>query len=330
MYRRMFAGFCIVSALSLIIFVMGAQSASKEPAKYPAKAVTVIHGFKPGGGSDQLAQLTGPFLEKVLKQQFVNVYKPGADGAIAWKEVGRNTKPDGYTITTVLTPKTQLNAMVLKNAGYTMADFEPIANMVFDPGVLVVSKNSRFKSVKDIIDEAKKTPGNLSMAHSGNGGDDWFNAVMIERLTGVKFNLVPFEGDGPATQATAGEHVDACTSNISIVVPLVKAGKLRPLAVYTEKRLPMLPDVPTLKELGINLVEGSFRGYLAPKGTPKNIVDTLADAMEKVANDPEYRKICEGNNLIVDFKKGDANRKWLQSQDEKLRKVVQEMNLNKM
>ena len=107
----------------------------------------MVHGFKPGG-SDQLAQITGPFLEKVLKQQFVNVYKPGADGAIAWKEVGKDTKPDGYTLTTCLTPKTQLNAMVNANAGYTMADFEPIANMVFDPGVLVVGINSKFKTVQ--------------------------------------------------------------------------------------------------------------------------------------------------------------------------------------
>jgi tripartite-type tricarboxylate transporter receptor subunit TctC len=90
-----------------------------------------------------------------------------------------------------------------------------------------------------------------------------------------------------------------------------------------------MPDVPTLKELGINLVEGSFRGYLAPKGTPKELIDILADAMEKVANDPEYKKICDSSNLVVDFKKGEANRKWLQEQNEKLQKIVQEMGLGK-
>jgi len=144
--------------------------------------------------------------------------------------------------------------------------------------------------------------------------------------TGVTFNLVPFEGDGPANLAAAGDHVDACTSNISIVVLLAKAGKLRPLAVYTEQRLPMMPDVPTLKELGLNLVEG---GYLAPKGTPEKLIDILADAMEKVAKDPEYKKICDSSNLVVDFKKGEANRKWLQEQNEKLQKIVQEMGLGK-
>jgi tripartite-type tricarboxylate transporter receptor subunit TctC len=229
----------------------------------------------------------------------------------------------------VLTPKTQLNALVLDNAGYAMSDFEPIANMVFDPGILVVAVNSKFKTVNDLVDAAKKSPGTVTLAHSGNGGDDWFNGVMIERLTGAKFNLVPFEGDGPAVQAAAGEHVDACTSNISLVIPLLKAGKLRALGVYTEQRLPSASEVATLKELGINLVEGSFRGYLAPKGTSKEIVDTLADALEKVAADPEYRKLCESNNLLVDFKKGDANRKWLQEQNEKLTKIAQDMGLAK-
>ncbi|MEW8958386.1 MAG: tripartite tricarboxylate transporter substrate binding protein, partial [Moorella sp. (in: firmicutes)] len=101
----------------------GNQSSKIE---YPTKAVTVVHGFKPGGGSDQLAQLVQPFLEKILKQQNVNEYKPGADGAIAWKEVS-NSKPDGYTLTTCLTPKTQLNSLINPNAGYTMDGFEPIA-----------------------------------------------------------------------------------------------------------------------------------------------------------------------------------------------------------
>jgi tripartite-type tricarboxylate transporter receptor subunit TctC len=126
-----------------------------------------------------------------------------------------------------------------------------------------------------------------------------------------------------------GGQVQMMFDNLPSALPQIKAGKLRALAVYTEQRLPAAPDVPTLKELGVNLVEGSYRGYLAPKGTPKEIVDTLADAMEKVANDPEYRKLCDSNNLLVDFKKGDANRRWLQEQDQKLLKIAQDMGLAK-
>lgn len=304
------------------------SASTKEASKieYPTKAVTVEHGFKPGGGSDQLSQLVQPFLEKVLKQQFVNVYKPGADGAIAWKEVA-HSKPDGYTLTTCLTPKTQINYLVNTNAGYTMDDFEPIANIIFDPGVLVVPADSKFKTLKDLLDYAKKNPGQLKLSNSGTGSDDWYNAIMIEKLADVKFNNIPFEGDGPAWQAAAGGHVDASTNNISSVAPLIKGGKLRALAVYTNERLPLFPDVPTLKENGIDFVEGSYRGYLAPKGTPKEIINILADGMEKVVQDPAFKKACSDVSLDIVFKRGDDYKAFLDKELTNIKKIVQEMNL---
>ena len=313
-----------------LLFVMGMTlgvMAASAAEKYPAKAVTVIHGFKAGGGSDQLAQVTQPFLEKVLKQRFVNVYKPGADGAIVWKEVGKDTKPDGYTLTTCLTPKTQLNSMVNANAGYSMADFEPIANMIFDPGILVVAADSKFKTFQDLVDAAKKAPGQIRLSHSGNGGDDWYNGLMIAKLAGISFNMVPFDGDAPAWQAAAGGHVDVCTTNVGVVTGLVQGKKLRGLAVYTEKRLPSISEVPTLKELGVNLVEGSYRGYLAPKGTPKEIITILADGLEKVSADPQHKAACAAQNMVPDFKRGDAFKTFLAQEEEMLRKIAKEMKL---
>jgi putative tricarboxylic transport membrane protein len=313
-----------------LLFVMGMTlgvMAASAAEKYPAKAVTVIHGFKAGGGSDQLAQVTQPFLEKVLKQRFVNVYKPGADGAIVWKEVGKDTKPDGYTLTTCLTPKTQLNSMVNTNAGYSMADFEPIANMIFDPGILVVAADSKFKTFQDLVDAAKKAPGQIRLSHSGNGGDDWYNGLMIAKLAGISFNMVPFDGDAPAWQAAAGGHVEVCTTNVGVVTGLVQGKKLRGLAVYTEKRLPSISEVPTLKELGVNLVEGSYRGYLAPKGTPKEIITILADALEKVSADPQHKAACAAQNMVPDFKRGDAFKTFLAQEEEMLRKIAKEMKL---
>jgi putative tricarboxylic transport membrane protein len=313
-----------------LLFVMGmitGRMSAIAAEKYPAKAVTVIHGFKPGGGSDQLAQVTQPFLEKVLKQRFVNVYKPGADGAIVWKEVGKDTKPDGYTLTTCLTPKTQLNSMVNANSGYAMTDFETIANMIFDPGILVVAADSKFKTLQDLIDAAKKAPGQIRLSHSGNGGDDWFNALMISKLTGATFNLVPFDGDAPAWQAAAGGHVEVCSTNVGVVTGVVQGKKLRGLAVYTDKRLPSISEVPTLKEQGVNLIEGSYRGYLAPKGTPKEIIAILADALEKVSADPQHRAACAALNMVPDFKRGDAFKTFLAQEEEMLRKVAKEMKL---
>jgi putative tricarboxylic transport membrane protein len=314
-----------VAAPLVLSLAFGLVAVAAE--RYPAKAVTVIHGFKPGGGSDQLSSVTQPVLEKVLKQRFVNVYKPGADGAIAWKEVGKDTKPDGYTLTTVLTPKTQLNAMVNREAGYTMADFEPIANMIFDPGILVVAPDSKFKSLKDLIDAAKKAPGTIRMSHSGEGGDDWYNALMIEKLTGAKFNLVPFDGDAPAMQAAMGGHVDVCTTNVGVVTGLVQGKKLRGLAIYTPQRLPSISEVPTLREQGVDLVEGSYRGYLAPKGTPREIIKILADALEKVSKDPQFLEACAAINMVPDFRRDEALKKFLDEEEALLRKVAKEMKL---
>lgn len=326
----------LVLALGLTMAGCGTQSTNtaKEPAAeakkvdFPTKAVTVIHGFKPGGGSDQLSQLVQPYLKKNLKQEFNNVYKTGADGAIAWKEIAKATKADGYTLSTVLTPKTELNSFINKDAGYTMDDFEPIANIVFDPGMLVVGPNSKFKTMQDLIDFAKKNPGQVTVSNSGTGGDDWFNSVMIQKLGDVKFKDIPFEGDGPAWQAAAGGNVDANTNNLSTVTPLVKDGKLKALAVYTDKRIADFPDVPTLKELGINLVEGSSRGYIAPKGTPKEVIDVLANAMEQVTKDPDFIKAAKAVNLEIDFKKGDAFKSYLKTETDNLKKVVVDMGLS--
>ena len=325
-------------SLSLLLAVSlagcGTQAATKtaEGAKeapkveYPAKAVLVLHGFKPGGGSDQLAQLTQPFLEKVLGQKFVNVYKEGADGAIAWKEIA-NTKGDGYLLGTLMTPKTQLNTMINKDSGYKMEDFVPIANMVYDPGIFIVPTDSQFKTMKDVLEYAKQNPNKLKVGNSGTGGNGWYNGMMIQKLSGTTWNNIPHQGDGPLVTAVAGGHVEGATTNVASASAMVKGGKVRALAVYTDKRLESLPDVPTLKEIGVDFSTGSYRGYLAPKGTPKEIVDIFANGLEKVANDPAFKKACDDTNISVNFMKGDDYKKFLDNEWANLSKVVEEQGL---
>ncbi len=310
----------------------GQQNAPKgqeaKKADYPKKAVQVVHGFKPGGGSDQLSQLTQPFLEKILKVQFANTYKPGADGAIVWKELAHGTKADGYTLGTLMTPKTQLNSLTA-DSGYKMEDFVPIANMLYDPGIFVVPADSRFKTFKDVLAYAQQNPGKLKVGNSGTGGNGWYNALMIQKLTTTTWNNIPFEGDGPVIVAAAGGHVDGATTNTGQSLALIKGGKLRALAVYNDKRLESLPDVPTLKELDVNFSAASYRGYLAPKDTPPEVVAILADAMEQVAKDPEFIKLCVKNNLFVAFMKGDEYKKYLDNEYRQLKKVVEENKLRK-
>lgn len=336
MFKRVLV---VALALTLTAGMAGCGTASSstpaaqkptEPTKieYPTKAVQVIHGFKAGGGSDQLSQLTQPFLEKILKQQFANVYKPGADGAIVWKEIAES-KPDGYTLGTLMTPKTQLNSIIDPNIGYSMEQFVPIANMVFDTGIFVVPPDSKFKTMQEVLEYAKQNPGKLKVGNSGTGGNGWYNGMMIQKLSGTSWNNIPFEGDGPTAIAVSGGHVEAATTNVAQVTGLVKGGKLRALAVYADKRLESLPDVPTLKEAGVDFSTGSSRGYLAPKNTPKEIVEILADGLEQVSKDPAFIKACQDVNISVNFMRGETYQKFLDKEMETLKKVVAEQGIKK-
>ena len=304
--------------------------ATEAPKKidFPTKAITHAQGWAPGGGSDQMFQMLKPYMEKILKQNLLVTYKAGADGAIVWKELAemKGAKADGYTLGSLISPKMQLNSFNNKNAGFKMADFVGVANIFFDPGVLVVNTDSPFKTYKDFIDYAKANPGKLALAHSGDGGDDWYNALMIQKLANVKFNLVPFAGDGPAWQAAAGGNVQANMNNLGIVSAQIKGGKLRALAIYADKRHPDYPEVPTLKELGVDFAEGSYRGFTAPKDTPKEVIKILADAFEQVCKDPEFIKAAKTANLDIMFLRDQPLQDFIEKLTKNSEAIIKELD----
>jgi len=271
-------------------------------ASYPAKQITVLQGFKPGGGSDTLAQLTQPYLEKVIGQSFINQYIPGATGAIAWTQLAKTSKKDGYTISITNTPMLQTNYIMNPEITYNITELEPLANVITDPGIIVVGKDSPYKTVQDFMNAAKENPGKITVGNSGVGGDDFFTTLIVEKATGLKFQMIPFEGDGPSWQAAMGGKIDASFNNLGITYPQIKAGNLVPLALFAEKRYELLPDVPTLKELGYNVVSGSSRGYSAPKGIPEEAKNALVEAFRKMAEMPEFVKACNDRASIIDMK----------------------------
>ena len=284
-------------------------------AAYPNKPITVTQGFKAGGGSDTLAQLTQPTLQKILGQSFINQYIPGATGAIAWTRLAKSTKPDGYTLSITNTPMLQTNYIMNKEVTYNIRELDPIANVVSDPGILVVSKDSPMKTYEDFVNAVKANPGRITVGNSGVGGDDFFTSIRWMKATGLQFAMVPFEGDGPSWQAAMAGKIDASFNNLGITYPQIKAGTLRPLALFADQRYVLLPDVPTLKELGIDLVAGSSRGYSAPKGLPPAVKKTLIEAFKKMAEDPEFLKGCEDRASVVDMKFGDDYRIFLEEEE---------------
>jgi tripartite-type tricarboxylate transporter receptor subunit TctC len=284
-------------------------------AAYPTKQITVLQGFRPGGGSDTLAQLTQPYLEKVLGQSFINQYIPGATGAIAWTQLAKTSRKDGYTVSITNTPMLQTNYIMNPEITYNITELEPLANVITDPGIIVVGKDSPLMTVQDFFEAAKANPGKLTIGNSGVGGDDFFTTLIVEKATGLKFQLVPFEGDGPSWQAAMGGKIDASFNNLGITYPQIKAGNLRALALFAEERYELIPDVPTFKELGFDVVAGSSRGYSAPKGIPAEARDTLVDAFRKMAAMPEFVQACKDRASIIDMKYGDEYTKMLQEQE---------------
>lgn len=333
--KRVFSSIILTACLALTLTACNqtptTPSTTPPVEKYPTKPITVLQGFAAGGGSDQLAIAVQPRLQKVLGQNFINVYKPGATGGIAWSELGQMSKTgkvDGYTISITNTPMLQTNYMLNKDMTYTINDLAPIANIVTDPGVLVVRAESPIKTWQDFVDAAKKNPGKLTVGNSGKGGDDYFSVLMVEKASGIKLQQVEHNGDGPSWQAALGGHIDASSTNVGVTYAMLKAGKLRALAVYSEKRIPFLPEIPTLKELGVSVVAGSSRGYSAPKGVSDAVLKTLADGMETVVNDPEFKKAAEDLGLIVDFKKLDVYKKFLADEETRFKTIVAETTGN--
>ncbi|HEX2020862.1 MAG TPA: tripartite tricarboxylate transporter substrate binding protein [Aurantimonas sp.] len=287
-----------------------------QDGKYTAASdVNVMQGFKAGGGSDALAQLVQPFLAEELGVNFVNQYIPGATGAIAWTRLAKQAPKDGSTISITNTPMLQTNYIMNPSITYTIDEITPIANIVTDPGIAVVSPDSPFQTFEDFVNAAKENPGTVTVGNSGVGGDDYFTSLQFERQSGVELQKVPFQGDGPSWTAAMGGKIDASFTNVGVTFPQIREGNLRPLAVFSEERLENLPDVPTAKELGYDLVAGSSRGYSGPGDFPEEARQQMIDALGRVMENPEFQAAAEKQGLMVDFIAGEDYAAFLKKQE---------------
>jgi len=256
-------------------------------ADFPTKEVQIIIPWAAGGATDlifrALAATTGKYLGKAV----IVVNRPGGAGAVGYTEAAQ-AKPDGYTLVSAITPLTILPHQV--KTAYTYKNFEPIINVVSDPGMFLVRSDAPWKSLKEFLDYAKKNPDMITVGNSGSGGGVHLIALAFEKAAGVKFNHIPFAGGGPSVTALLGGHVNAVTVSPPEGIEHVKAGKLKIIALFAEKRFEMFPDVPTVKEQGINFVMGQWRGLVASKGTPPDVIKKLHDAFKKGMDDPVFQK----------------------------------------
>jgi tripartite-type tricarboxylate transporter receptor subunit TctC len=258
---------------------------------WPTKSVTIVVPFPPGGSTDTIARALAPKLQEKFGQPFVVENKPGATGTIGATFLKR-AAPDGHTLLVTSLGPLVIAPHLIKNLPYDPnTDFDLITVAVQAPNVLVVPAASPFKSVADVIAALKAQPATVTFASSGNGSSDHLTAALFWQQTGTQGLHVPYKGGAPAITDLLGGQVQASFQNINAVVDHVKAGKLRALAITSEKRSPLLPDVPTLAEAGAKGVDVySWQAVVAPKGLPADVRNPLHAAIVSALNDPQVRQ----------------------------------------
>ena len=253
---------------------------------YPDKPVQYVIPFPAGGESDIAARLQQQLFKVKFNQELIVVNKAGAGGALAWSQM--NAMPaDGHTIVGVNLPHIVLQPLE-GDVGYKTADVTPVYFFHYTPDALIVAADSPFKSVADLVKAAKEKPDTVSIAGSGTNSANHLAAVRFDNEMKIKTTYVPFKGTGDMISSILGGHVAAAMSYSTLAIS--QKGKMRMLAVATEKRLPQFPDVPTFKEIGLDWVDGAYRGIGVPKSTPPAVRKQVSDMMDALNKDPEMRK----------------------------------------
>lgn len=291
-------------------------------AEFPTKEVQIIIPWAAGGATDlifrALAATTGKYLGKAV----VVVNRPGGGGAVGFTEA-MQAKPDGYTLVTAVTPLTILPHQV--STAFTYKSFDPIINVVDDPSMFLVRSDAPWKSLKEFLDFAKKNPDMITVGNSGAGGGVHLVALAFERAAGVKFNHIPFSGGGPSVTAILGGHINSVSVSPPEGISHVQAGKLKIVALFAEKRLEMFPDVPTVKEQGIDFAMGMWRGLAAPKGTPPDVIKKLHDAFKQGMDDPVLKKNAKDMAVNLRYLSPEAFGRLMASDHEFYGKLVKEI-----
>ncbi len=253
---------------------------------YPSKPLKIIVPFPPGGATDTLGRMVAQHLSATWGQAAVVENRPGAGGNIG-AEAGAKAAPDGYTLTLAAAGFMAVNPSVYPKLNYdSVNDFQPVSFLVKAPLLLVVNPKLPIQTPRDLIDWTKKNPGKLNLANGGTGTAQHLGGVSFALAAQVDINHVPYKGSAPATTDLLGGVVDAQFDNMVTLIPYVKNGNLRALGVSSTRRVPTLPEVPTLAESALPGFEtGTWYGIVAPRNTPKAIVDKInAELLRMLAN----------------------------------------------
>jgi tripartite-type tricarboxylate transporter receptor subunit TctC len=320
----------LVTVLAVALMMVAGTAGADDA--FPNRVITIVNPFPPGGSVDLTGRPLAASMERILKQPVVMNNKPGASGAVGMQSVAI-AKPDGYTILVTVPAISMLpevDKLFSRPSTYTRDQFVPLALINADPTIIVVNVETAakrgWKTIKDVLEDAKKRPGEITFSSSGIYGAshvpmEW----LLQAAGGLKMRHLPTTGGGPATTAVLGGHADLWCSPPAVASAHIKSGKLKPLAVTGAARHPHFPDVQTLKELGYDVDYYLWVGLFAPKATPAPVVRVLREAIKQAVDDPAYKSAMEKVQTPINYKDADEFRAWYDADATRLATVIQRM-----
>jgi tripartite-type tricarboxylate transporter receptor subunit TctC len=293
--------------------------------QYPTRGLLVIVPYGPGGGSDISARLLALDLEPNFGKPVTVENRAGGGGWIGWGSLAAS-KPDGYTIGYIAAPNLYAGYLDRSLAGgarkENLESFTPLINHVFDYNMWGVRADSKYQTVKDVIEDAKKRPNAISLNGGGHGTDDHIAILAIEAATGTKFVVPHFRSTSEGMTQVLGGHIDVLAANISEAAENVRNGKIRALGVMAPERSKFMPNVPTFREQGFDQVWAISRGVAGPAGLPKDVEAMLIATLEKTISSPGHREKAEKLSLDPLIVKGEEYRKYLKQKEQETKKLM--------
>lgn len=311
----------LLASTALLPLACGA--AAQEP--FPSRPIQMIVPFPPGGVADITGRPTAHVMGRLLKQSVVVQNKPGAGGSVGAALAARST-PDGYTILMALSSISVLpvaDRLQGRAPAYELDQFAPIALISADPTVLVVREDGPYKTLKDLVDAAKARPGTINYGSSGVYGTLHVAMEIFAGAADIKLFHIPYQGGGPAVAALLGGQIDALASGPAAAIGQIKAGKMRALAVWGDKRLASLPNVPSMKELGYDATFYIWSGLFAPAATPQATMAVLRDAARRTAEDAEFKEAMAKVETPIAYLDAPEFKTFLDRDSQRLRVAVE-------
>jgi tripartite-type tricarboxylate transporter receptor subunit TctC len=322
---RFYLAGIVVAVMCLVVL----SGLSEAQTKYPSRPIQFICPWGAGGGTDRVARMLAVLLEKDLGQPVTVVNRTGGGGAVG-HTAGSTAAPDGQTITIVTVEITMMHWMGL--AKVTYSDFKPVALVNVDPAGVNVKADAPWNTLKELLDYAKANPGKLKASGTGKGGIwDLARAGML-KTAGISVDAIPWvpsEGAAPGLQELIAGGVQVVTCSLPEARSMIEAKKAKALAMMGEKRAEIFPDVPTLKELGLNWTMGAWRGIGVPKDTPDDIVKVLEKSLEKAVTSAEFKKFMQDNGFGILWKPSSEYGKFMADGDRDMGVLMKEVGLVK-